>query len=448
MTASAEARADSEQPSALRPLVATFAIQAFGWGVLLLVFSYGSYSVANSAFDVAAIGACIAAPTLILMPLSARIVHRFPPRQLNVVLLLVDFVLYVALAIYTSIAGESLALLFVAAALTGVLFVAISVPAWRNLIRVAVPAEQISPLNSRLLSGKSIGQVAGVLASGLLYEFVGDAGLFLICAVCILPLAWAVARMPMTDAASVAEPSERASLSTALREIWASNLMRSVFVLMAAMVFAAWPLMVLLPPLADQIFPSSRVALSFLTAMFFIGAAMVAATVRWRLGAVRGTNKRALVRGYNHPWVRSLLLFVGAAIALLALTAQLEPALLGLVVTGLLLVPVGLLLGLLGVMTQSLVQREISPSSAAMALTAYVIVVEMGTSIGSLLAAALADSVGVFAVLIGLGVLAVLVTFWLIRDRRFDSVSELTAEAFAPGDLLVELSPQPALREA
>ena len=57
MVSSAEATAASDNPSALRPLVAAFSIQAFGWGVLLLVFSYGSYSAANSAFDVAAIGA-------------------------------------------------------------------------------------------------------------------------------------------------------------------------------------------------------------------------------------------------------------------------------------------------------------------------------------------------------------------------------------------------------
>ena len=443
MATSADARAASEQPSALRPLVAAFSIQAFGWGVLLLVFSYGSYSAANSAFDVAAIGACIAAPALILMPISARIVHRFPPRQLNVVLLIVDFVLFAALAVYTATFGESLTLLFVAAVLTGVLFVAISVPPWRNLIRVAVPPEQISQLNSRLISGKSIGQVVGVLASGVLYKFVGDAGLFLITAFCILPLAWAIARMPMTEAGSVAEPSERASLSAALREIWLSDLMRSVFVLMAAMIFAAWPLMTLLPSLADQIFPSSRIALSFLTAAFFTGSAIVAFAVRWRVNALEGTNKHALVSGKRHPWVRSLLMLAGVAIAALALTAQLEPALLGLVVTGLLLAPIGLLLGLLGVMTQSLVQREISPSSAAMALTAYVIVVEIGTSTGSLVAAALADAVGVFSVLVGLGVLGVLVTFWLVRARRYESVSELAAQAFVPVDLLVQLSPPP-----
>jgi MFS family permease len=293
-----------------------------------------------------------------------------------------------------------------------------------------------------LISGKSIGQVVGVLASGVLYKFVGDAGLFLITAFCILPLAWAIARMPMTEAGSVAEPSERASLSAALREIWLSDLMRSVFVLMAAMIFAAWPLMTLLPSLADQIFPSSRIALSFLTAAFFTGSAIVAFAVRWRVNALEGTNKHALVSGKRHPWVRSLLMLAGVAIAALALTAQLEPALLGLVVTGLLLAPIGLLLGLLGVMTQSLVQREISPSSAAMALTAYVIVVEIGTSAGSLVAAALADSVGVFTVLVGLGVLGVLVTFWLVRARRYKSVGELTAEAFVPGDLLVQLSPQ------
>jgi MFS family permease len=442
MVSSAEATAASDNPSALRPLVATFSIQAFGWGVLLLVFSYGSYSAANSAFDVAAIGACIAAPALILMPLSARIVHRFPPRQLNVVLLLVDFVLFAALAVYTAIFGESLTLLFVAAALTGVFFVAISVPPWRNLIRVAVPPEQISQLNSRLISGKSIGQVVGVLASGVLYQFVGDAGLFLITAFCILPLAWAIARMPMAEQGAIAEQNERASLGAALREIWLSDLMRSVFLLMAALIFAAWPLMVLLPPLADQIFPSSRIALSFLTAMFFSGSAIVAFAVRWRLGALEGTNTHALVSGKRHPWIRSLLMLAGVGIALLALTAQLEPALLGLAVTGLLLVPTGLLLGLLGVMTQSLVQREISPSSAAMALTAYVIVVEIGTSAGSLLAAALADAVGVFSVLVGLGVLGVLVTFWFVRARRYESVSQLTAEAFVPGGLLAQVGAQ------
>lgn len=438
MATSAEATAASEQPSALRPLVVSFSIQAFGWGVLLLVFSYGSYSAANSAFDVAAIGACIAAPALILMPLSARIVHRFPPRQLNVVLLLVDFVLFAALAAYTAAFGESLTLLFVAAALTGVLFVGISVPPWRNLIRVAVPAEQISQLNSRLISGKSIGQVVGVLASGVLYQFVGDAGLFLITAFCLLPLAWAIARMPMAEQGAIAKQSERASLGAALREIWLSDVMRSVFVLMAALIFAAWPLMVLLPPLADQIFPSSRTALSFLTAMFFSGSAIVAFTVRWRLGALEGTNGHALVSGRRHAWTRSLLMLAGVGIALLALTAQLEPALLGLAVTGLLLVPTGLLLGLLGVMTQSLVQREISASSAAIALTAYVIVVEIGTSAGSLLAAALADAAGVFSVLVGLGVLGVLVTFWLVRARRYESVSNLTAEAFVPGGVLVD----------
>ena len=443
MTAKPQVPAGSAPDSGLRPYLATFTLQSFGWGVLLLVLSFGSFSSANSALDVAATGAFIAAPTLILMPISARLVRHFPARQLNVAILLIDFVLYLALAVYTEIYGESLQLLFVAAALTGILFVAIDVPAWSNLIRTAVPPEKLSDLNSRLLSVKSVGQVVGLITSGLLLTVVGYSGLFLICGLTFLPLAWATARMPLTRTGSVAEPSQSSSLMTALREIWASKLMRSSFVLMGVLIFTAWPLMVLLPPVAGYMFPASQVALSFLMAMFFIGSALVSPMINSRINGLKGT-RNALVSGERYSWPRRLLPLVSVAIALLALTAHVEPALLGLALTGLLLIPAGLLLGVIGVMTTSLVQREISPAAAAMGLTAYVIVVEIGTSIGSLIAAAIADSIGVFIVLIGLGALGLIATIWLISDRYFVSVSDMVAEAFVPAELMSKLPSKPA----
>ncbi|CAB4346121.1 unannotated protein [freshwater metagenome] len=443
MTAELELPAGSAPNSGLRPYLAAFTLQSFGWGVLLLVFSFGSFSSANSALDVAATGAFIAAPTLILMPISARLVRRFPARQLNVAILLIDFVLYLSLAVYTEIYGESLQLLFVAAALTGILYVAMYVPAWSNLVRTAVPPEQLSDLNLRLISVKSAGQVVGLVTSGLLLAVVGYSGLFLICGLTFLPLAWASARMPLTGAGSVAEPSESSSLIVALRELWASKLMRSSFVLMGVLIFAAWPLMVLLPPVAGYMFPESQLALSFLMAMFFIGSALVSPMIKLRINGLKGTRKM-LVSAERHSWPRRLLPLVSVAIALLALTAHVEPALLGLVLTGLLLIPAGLLLGVLGVMTTSLVQREISPASAAMGLTAYVIVVEIGTSIGSLTAAAIADSIGVFIVLVGLGALGIIATIWIVSNRYFVPVSDMVAETFVPPELMPKLQSRPA----
>jgi MFS family permease len=311
------------------------------------------------------------------------------------------------------------------------------------LIRTAVPPEKLSDLNSRLLSVKSVGQVVGLITSGLLLTVVGYSGLFLICGLTFLPLAWATARMPLTRTGSVAEPSQSSSLMTALREIWASKLMRSSFVLMGVLIFTAWPLMVLLPPVAGYMFPASQVALSFLMAIFFIGSALVSPMINMRISGLKGTRK-ALVSGERYSWPRRLLPLVSVAIALLALTAHVEPALLGLALSGLLLIPAGLLLGVIGVMTTSLVQREISPAAAAMGLTAYVIVVEIGTSIGSLIAAAIADSIGVFIVLIGLGALGIIATIWLISDRYFVSVSDMVAEAFVPAELMSKLPSKPA----
>jgi MFS family permease len=249
--------------------------------------------------------------------------------------------------------------------------------------------------------------------------------------------------MPLTRTGSVAEPSQSSSLMTALREIWASKLMRSSFVLMGVLIFTAWPLMVLLPPVAGYMFPASQVALSFLMAIFFIGSALVSPMINSRINGLKGTRK-ALVSGERYSWPRRLLPLVSVAIALLALTAHVEPALLGLALSGLLLIPAGLLLGVIGVMTTSLVQREISPAAAAMGLTAYVIVVEIGTSIGSLIAAAIADSIGVFIVLIGLGALGLIATIWLISDRYFVSVSDMVAEAFVPAELMSKLPSKPA----
>ena len=249
--------------------------------------------------------------------------------------------------------------------------------------------------------------------------------------------------MPLTRTGSVAEPSQSSSLMTALREIWASKLMRSSFVLMGVLIFTAWPLMVLLPPVAGYMFPASQVALSFLMAMFFIGSALVSPMINLRINGLKGT-RNALVSGERYSWPRRLLPLVSVAIALLALTAHVEPALLGLALSGLLLIPAGLLLGVIGVMTTSLVQREISPAAAAMGLTAYVIVVEIGTSIGSLIAAAIADSIGVFIVLIGLGALGLIATIWLISDRYFVSVSDMVAEAFVPAELMSKLPSKPA----
>ena len=447
MTADLDLPAESATSSPPRPLLAAITFLGFGLGILILVFSFGSYSSASSAFDVAATGAFISAPTLIMMPISSGLVRRFPPRQLNVTILLIDFVLYLSLAVYTEIYGESLSLLFVAAALTGFLYVAIFVPAWRNLIRTAVPPEQLSDVNSRVISVQSVGQVAGLLTSGLLLTVIGYSGLFLICAISMLPFAWAISRMPIKGAGSVAEPSQSSSLKLALREIWASKLMRSSFVLMAVLIFTAWPLMVLMPSVSDYIFPTSQVALSFLIAMFFIGAALVFPVIDRRRSALKGT-KRVLVRAERHSWPRRLLPLVSVAIALIALTAHVEPAMLGLVLTGLLMVPAGLLLGVLGVMTNSLVQREISPAAAAMALTVYAIVVQVGTSIGSLTAAAITDWIGVFIVLVGLGALGLIAAVWMIRSRYLAAVVDTAAEAFVPPELMPKLASQGAAQSS
>jgi len=67
-------------------------------------------------------------------------------------------------------------------------------------------------------------------------------------------------------------------------------------------------------------------------------------------------------------------------------------------------------------MTTSLVQREISPAAAA-----------------------IADSIGVFIVLVGLGALGIIATIWLISDRYFVSVSDMAAGAFIPPELMSKL---------
>jgi MFS family permease len=112
--------------------------------------------------------------------------------------------------------------------------------------------------------------------------------------------------------------------------------------------------------------------------------------------------------------------------------------------TGLLLVPAGLLLGVLGVMTNSLVQREISPAAAAMALTVYAIVVQVGTSIGSLTAAAITDWIGVFIVLVGIGALGLIAAVWMIRSRYLAAVVDMAAEAFVPPELMPKLQSKSA----
>ena len=436
MTADLDVPAGSATSSGLRPFLATLTFHAFGLGILILVFSFGPYSSASSALDVAVTVALFSAPALILMPLSSGLIRRFPPRQLGVVILLINFVLFLSLAICTEIYGESLTLLFVAAGLTGVFYVAMFDPAWSNLIRTAVPPEQLSDVNSRVVSVQGAGQVAGLLAGGLLLSVIGYSGLFLICAISMLPLAWAIARMPMKGASSLAEPRESSSLRVALREVWASKLMRSSFVLMGVLIFTAWPLMVLLPSVSGYIFPSSQLALAFLMAMFFIGSSLAFPMIKRGVNALKVSAER-------HPWNRRLLPLVSIAIALLALTAHVEPALLGLVLTGLVLVPAGLLLGVIGVMTLSLVQREISPASAAIVLTVYVIVVQVGTSVGSLTAAAITDSLGVFTVLPAIGVLGLIAAIVTIRSRYLVAVNDMAAEAFVPPELMPKLGSQP-----
>ena len=79
-----------------------------------------------------------------------------------------------------------------------------------------------------------------------------------------------------------------------------------------------------------------------------------------------------------------------------------------------------------------------------MGLTAYVIVVEIGTSIGSLAAAAITDSIGVFIVLVGLGALGLIATIWTIRSRYFVTVSDMVSEAFVPPELMPKLQSRPA----
>jgi MFS family permease len=224
-----------------------------------------------------------------------------------------------------------------------------------------------------------------------------------------LPLIVAVRRVPGT----VVEPrNSRGTLRAGVDVVRRVERLRRAFVLAAMINLAAWPVLSVLPAVAQDIESRAHV-LGLLVGAFYAGAAVVS----W---AVRRLRRR-------FPYGRILFVgFLGAGLLILGhalLTAWRSPGYDAVLVAGLTLVPIGLAVALDSSLLQALVQLSAPAEDQAPVLVVYATVTTVVTPIGGLIIGVLADGVSLWFALAFAGTcLTVLALVLRTRLRVFDDL--------------------------
>jgi MFS family permease len=183
-------------------------------------------------------------------------------------------------------------------------------------------------------------------------------------------------------------------------------------VLAAVLNLAAWPVLSVLPAVAQDIDARAHV-LGLLVGAFYAGAAAVS----WAVGRLRR----------RFPYGRILFVgFLGAGLLILGnavLTAWRAPGYDAVLVAGLTLVPIGLAVALDSSLLQALVQLSTPEQDQAPVLVVYATVTTIVTPIGGLAIGAVADSTSLWGAL-GLCGAALTALALLLRTRLrvFDDI--------------------------
>jgi MFS family permease len=380
-----DAGASVAPPARDRFLVAASAISSLGSGVASLAFSYISYKISGSLAVAVLVLAFQAVPSALLIKPATYLARRFDLRWVVAASDGAKFLLYLAVACLVLAGYMSLELLFATALISGALS-AISYPAWNKLLVQVAPQGGLDKLDASLSSWGALAGIVGVVAGGQMLDHLGASVLFFVNAASYLVPLIAVLRLPARAPVPPPPALRQDTLLKDARFLWSVAALRRVVILAVLLELIAWPVLKLLPRMADEVDPSPQ-TFSLLLGAFYLGNAGVSAFL------ARGKKNY----GYQAILFASLTV-LGLALFIVWITGLLPGGLLHLLVLMAVMAPVGLALSLVTTVISASIQLGAPDGREIRVLAVYSAAVTLVTPIGGLIITGLVSFLDIWLV--------------------------------------------------
>jgi predicted MFS family arabinose efflux permease len=360
-------------------------IVASGWLILELT---------DSPAAVGALALVTRAPAILLSTYAGQLADRFDRRTVGIATFLLQGVAAAALAVITAASGPSAPAIYALTFAVGVGF-ALGLPAMLALIPSLVPPERLSHAVSLNAAGINVARLAGPAIGGGVLALFGATACFAVNAVSFLALVWALWLIPARPAPA-ARP--RAGMREALRHAAADRAMRRLLIGMAVFTALASPIQELAPVVADRL-DSGEVGLGLLLGAMG-GGALVGAWVLERLVASGMPRHRALPIA---------TMTFSAGLAVVAVTPWLALGLAGMAFSGAFWI--WMFAG-----TNTAIQLRSPSDLLGRMLGLYQLSVIGPIAIGSTVAGAVAEAVGIEVTFLGCAALLAAWGAWSLRN--------------------------------
>lgn len=396
----------------VRALVAANTVSALGSAVSTLAFTYVSYVITGSLLAAVVIMAAQALPASLLIKPAKVLALRCDPRLVVATAAAAKIALFGSVAAVVLAGDVSFALLLATALASGIVG-ALSFPSWSRFLHFIAPGGNIIRLSSTLSSLSAAAGIAGVIIGGLLLDWWGAAGLFIVNAVSYaFPLVAVLVFPP------IAPPNDSGSAvraSDAIRLVRDTEMLRRFVMIALCLQIAVFPIFKLLPKIATDI-STSAVTFSLLLASLYAGMALVEPVLTWR------------ERRFSHWQIAYIAMtIVMTTLALVALVHS-TVADLRLVLLMVVLVPLGLALNMANTVVNAAVASAASGAKQAEVLAVHAAFVTVAAPVGAIIITGIADAGGIVpALLVETGAIALLLGY-LGRSRVRGDVSALLAE--------------------
>lgn len=360
-------------------------VVASGWLILQLT---------GSPAAVGALALVTRAPAILLSTVAGQIADRFDRRAVGIWTFLLQAVAAGALALITGLGGPEVVSIYVLTFLVGVGF-ALGLPAMLALIPALVPRPLLSQAVSLNAAGINVARLAGPAIGGLTLALAGATACFALNAVSFLALVAVLLRIPGRSARVA---PARTRMREALVYSFHDPAMRRLLLGMALFTALASPVQELAPVIAKRLDAGPEGLGLLLGAMG--GGALVGAWLLERLGAGGFPRHRALP---------TATVTFSAGLAVVALAPWLWLSALAMAFSGAFWI-------WMFAATNTAIQLRSPPSLLGRLLGLYQLSVIGPIAIGSTVAGAVAQAIGIEATLMGCAALLALWGTWSMRN--------------------------------
>ncbi len=401
-TLRAELRLHFPKPSSpeLGRLAATTFISCLGSTLQVFAFTYFVYATTKNALATVMVGVAYAVAAALLAGPSGKVAQRLNPRHVCIAAALSKAIIYgLVLAIQLS-GGLNFTVIMIASAASGAT-TAIMYPCWQHLVRGYSAEGTLDETNALFSSIYAVGSVFGALAGGVLLNRLGAAPLFAFNVLSYLPVIFVLARLaPLKDdgASTAKVAAASVSMKAAMTAIIGTHAVRMAVIFTALLELLAWPLVSLLPKIAQEIGPAPQIY-GALLASFYVGASLVAVLMRrWKKEYSYGNIIRFSIGASGLAFLLAGAVGISAPGEALAIGAL-----------AILLAAAGLALSTAGAILSAITQLGVPEKEEGEVLAAFALITLIFGTIGSIVEGILADSFRIWWLPLLCGALIVIV---------------------------------------